>query len=103
MAFAECKWESRPTGREVLESLVEKVELAFPREKWRPEGTDFVVFSKAPFTGGCRELASEMTDGDTRVFLVELDEMKEIMREGERKQQEKRQTREAMTRMLRMS
>lgn len=103
IAFAECKWESRPTGKEILESLVEKVELAFPREKWRPEGTDFVVFSKAPFTDGCRELASEMTNNDTQVFLVELDEMKEIMREGERKQQEKRQAREAMTRALRMS
>jgi hypothetical protein len=58
--FCECKWRNEGTGRDILEALLQKA------EHFRFEQKYYILFSKSPFTVGCKKLAAE--GGDVRLL-----------------------------------
>lgn len=62
--FAECKWESRLTGAEVLDTLLRRSSLLDFRRK------EYLLFSRAGFTRQCQQRASEQN-----VRLIAFSEM----------------------------
>ncbi|MFQ5885215.1 MAG: ATP-binding protein, partial [Thermoplasmata archaeon] len=55
--FAECKWQDRKVGREVIENLLDKSELV----EWNraDRNVHFALFSKAGFNKSCMDLCEE--------------------------------------------
>lgn len=59
----ECKWRNQPTGADVLETLDARASLVgAPAQAMR------AVFSKAPFTAGCRERAASLPNARLITF-----------------------------------
>jgi AAA+ ATPase superfamily predicted ATPase len=51
--FCECKWRNETSGRDILEALLQKA------EHFRFDHKYYMLFSKSPFTAGCKKLAEE--------------------------------------------
>ena len=64
MIFCECKWRNNKVPKSVVDSLIEKSEMFYGKEK------SYIVFSKSGFTDEC----VKQQDGD-KIRLVSLEDM----------------------------